>query len=71
MDAKGYMVFKDVTKWEEVEDTKAAAKRAVPAKSAGVKSDSAATSAPGAKSGGAAAQKKGAAKVQSALASFF
>ena len=71
MDNKGYMVFQDVTKWEEIEDMKPI-KRAAPAKSAGVKSDGTSPAAAGVKkaTSGGAAQKKGA-KVQSALASFF
>ena len=37
MDEKGYMVFKDVMNWEEVEKAKPA--KRLPAASAGVKSD--------------------------------
>eukprot|EP00353_Schmidingerella_taraikaensis_P004646 CAMPEP_0185573192 /NCGR_PEP_ID=MMETSP0434-20130131/4966_1 /TAXON_ID=626734 ORGANISM="Favella taraikaensis, Strain Fe Narragansett Bay" /NCGR_SAMPLE_ID=MMETSP0434 /ASSEMBLY_ACC=CAM_ASM_000379 /LENGTH=69 /DNA_ID=CAMNT_0028189345 /DNA_START=1028 /DNA_END=1237 /DNA_ORIENTATION=- len=66
MDDKGYMVFKDVTSWEEVEDEKPAKRPA--AKTMGVKADSPAVAA-GQKKG--ATQKKGAPRVQSALQSFF
>ena len=71
MDTKGYMVFQDVSKWQEVEDVKTN-KRAV-AKSAGVKSDGTVPQVLGAKkaANGNTAQKKGGPKVQSALGSFF
>ena len=59
MDDKGYMVFKDVDAWEEVDDVKPA-KRA-PAKSAGVKAQGAV----------AQTQKKAGTKVQSGLGAFF
>ena len=39
MDSKGYMVFQDVTKWQEVEDTKPVKKAS--GKGAGIKSDGA------------------------------
>ncbi len=40
MDSKGYMVFQDVEVWEEVEDTRQAAKKAIAPKSVGVKNAS-------------------------------